>query len=159
MCERDPTIYLSLATLSVSVVVAIIAWQQKRLAGHKLRLELFERRYKVYEAAMTFVTLIRSEGARFTNDDVRNFNIGTRDAVFLFRKNVSEHLELIRSRAYKMQNLGKDFRGLPMSDERERLIKLQTKEFEWLVEQLETGYSGSGLQSLFLRYLGFQRIR
>jgi len=46
-----------IATLIVGLAVAIIAWQQWRVAKDKLRLDLFDRRYKVFEATRTFLTL------------------------------------------------------------------------------------------------------
>jgi hypothetical protein len=48
--QRAVTPFVSIATLFLSVAVAVIAWQQWRVADNKLRLDLFERRYKVYDA-------------------------------------------------------------------------------------------------------------
>ena len=47
--------FLPIATFALSVAVVIIAWRQWRLARSKLRLDLFDRRYKVYEATSKFV--------------------------------------------------------------------------------------------------------
>jgi hypothetical protein len=44
------TLLFSIATLFLSVAVVIIAALQWRVADNKLRLDLFDRRYKVYDA-------------------------------------------------------------------------------------------------------------
>jgi hypothetical protein len=48
--QRAVTPFVSIATLFLSVAVAVIAWQQWRVPDNKLRLDLFDRRYKVYDA-------------------------------------------------------------------------------------------------------------
>jgi hypothetical protein len=52
------TPFVSIATLFLSVAVAVIAWQQWRVADNKLRLDLFDRRYKVYDALRLPLTLM-----------------------------------------------------------------------------------------------------
>jgi hypothetical protein len=49
------TFIFSVATLFLGLAVAVIAWLQWRLASDKLRLDLFDRRYKIYDATMRFV--------------------------------------------------------------------------------------------------------
>jgi hypothetical protein len=44
------TPFVSIATLFLSVAVAVITWQHWRVADNKLRLDLFDWRYKVYDA-------------------------------------------------------------------------------------------------------------
>jgi len=46
---------LSVATVFLSFAVVIIAWRQWRVVRNELRLDLFDRHYKVYEATSKFV--------------------------------------------------------------------------------------------------------
>ena len=61
----------------------MIAWQQWRVADNKLRLDLFDRRYKVYDATRKFLAVIIRE-ATFTDSQLFEFYGGTSDAEFLF---------------------------------------------------------------------------
>ena len=45
-----------LPTFFVAVAVAIIAWRQYSLARAKLNLDLYERRYKIFEATWSFLS-------------------------------------------------------------------------------------------------------
>ena len=75
------TLFFSIATLFLSVAVTFIAWQQWRVADDKLRLDLFDRRYKIYDATMRFVANIGSK-ATFEDADLVEFYRQTSDAVF-----------------------------------------------------------------------------
>ena len=57
------------ATLIVGLSVAFIAWQQWQLARNKLRLDLFDRRYKVFEATRRFLAVILRD-ARFEDSQL-----------------------------------------------------------------------------------------
>jgi hypothetical protein len=49
--------FLPIATFVLSLAVGCVALAQWRVARNKLRLDLFDRRYKVYEATQTFLHL------------------------------------------------------------------------------------------------------
>ena len=76
--------FFSLVTLAVACAIAYVAWQQWRLARHRFRLDLFERRYKVYDATKKFVSL-----GQFDDPQLFEFNAGTADAEFLFVRSTS----------------------------------------------------------------------
>ncbi|PYJ41035.1 MAG: hypothetical protein DME80_14400, partial [Verrucomicrobia bacterium] len=50
-----------IGTLIIGIAVVVVAWQQRQIARHKLRLDLFDRRYKVYEATRKFLSIILRE--------------------------------------------------------------------------------------------------
>jgi hypothetical protein len=52
------TVFVSIAALLISITVPIITWLQWQVADNKLRLDLFDRRYKVYDATQKFVAVI-----------------------------------------------------------------------------------------------------
>src|SRR4029453_13479538 len=107
------TLVFSIATLFLSMAVVVIAWQQWRVAKNKLRLELFDRRYKVYDATRKFLAGILRDG-RFTNSDLFEFYAGTSDAEFLFGTDVVEHLAQIRKRAVHMQTAQTLYEPMPV---------------------------------------------
>ena len=72
---------LAVAAFFLSVAVGIVAVLQWRVADNKLRLDLFDRRYKIYEATLKFVKAIVGDPAHvdsYSND----FNRGTSNAGF-----------------------------------------------------------------------------
>jgi len=89
-------------TLVLGVSVAIVAWLQWWVALNKLRLDLFDRRYKVYDATRNFLGAIIRE-AKFTNSELFEFYARTSDAEFLFGADVVDYLGQIRKRAVHMQ--------------------------------------------------------
>ena len=52
------SLFFSIVVLSLSIALAIIAALQWRVADNKLRLDLFDRRYKVYDATRKFLAVI-----------------------------------------------------------------------------------------------------
>lgn len=74
------------------MAVVVIAWQQWRVAKNKLRLDLFDRRYKVYDATRTFLIQI-AQYNNFEQSELVNFAAGISDAEFLFGADVVGVLE------------------------------------------------------------------
>jgi hypothetical protein len=89
---------LPVATFFLSVAVGIVAWLQWRVARNKIRLDLFDRRYKVYEATVRF---LRVSVQDFAHIDLHLsvFNDETSNAEFLFDTDVVNYLEHIRQQA------------------------------------------------------------
>ena len=139
-------------TLVLAASVAIVAWLQWWIALTKLRLDLFDRRYKVYEATRKYLSAIFQE-AKFTNAQLFEFYAGTSDAEFLFGTDVVKYLEEIRNRAIRMQTAQHVFEPLPVGDERTRQIDTHIEELKWLTDQLRE------MRKIFAPYLGFANVR
>ena len=92
------TSFLSVATFFLSVAIVIIAWLQLRVARNKLRLDLFDRRYKVYEATRAFLRDSVQTSAQLQHF-LSVFNDETSNAEFLFRTDVVNYLAQIRNEA------------------------------------------------------------
>ena len=148
----DPALFLAVATLVVGLSVAFVALQQWLLARHKFRLDLFDKRYKVYEATAEFLAVIMAR-ANFKDEDLRVFSIGTRDAIFLFRKRITDRIHQIRCRALDMRLFQTQFEHLPVGEERTKLVDKNHVELKWLLHQMEE------LANIFKPYLGFERTR
>jgi len=58
-------------------VAAMIAWRQWKTANDKLRLDLFDRRWKVFDAVKLMVNKSAIHGD-FTIEDLRDFSKGIR---------------------------------------------------------------------------------
>ena len=92
------SVFLSVATVFLSVAVVVIAALQWRVADNKLRLDLFERRYKVYNATREFVRVSVQDFAHI-DQHLIVFEDQTASAEFLFDADVVNYLQQIRKRA------------------------------------------------------------
>ncbi|MDQ1341366.1 MAG: hypothetical protein QG567_2524, partial [Campylobacterota bacterium] len=89
-----------------SFIATYIAYQQYRTNRYKLMLDLFEKRYKVYDATRIFLTIIKKD-ASFEIKDLQNFNEGILDSCFLFDDDISAYLNQIREDAVDMRTANK----------------------------------------------------
>lgn len=141
-----------IATLIVGLSVAYVAWQQWNLSKAKLRLDLFDRRYKIYEATKTFLLQI-SSATTFSHLELVTFYAGTADAQFLFDSDVVDYLALIRKRAVGMTTHKKVYERLPEGEERSRHVEAEADDLVWLHEQL------TAITKVFNPYLSFSHIK
>lgn len=145
------TPFFSIATLFLSIAVVVIAWQQWRVADNKLRLDLFDRRYKVYDATRKFLDM--TIGEEYTDSRLVEFNIGTSDAEFLFEAEVVKYIHEIRRRAVHLWTAQKLFERLPVGDERSRHVQAAHDDRLWLIDQT------TAMSKTFAPYLGFANVR
>jgi hypothetical protein len=148
----EPSYATATATLVVGLSVAAIAYQQWVLARHKFRLDLYDRRYKVYEATQRFLSAIMIHGD-FSHDALIDYNHGTMDAVFLYPPEIEDYINKVRKTALDMQMHGKQMHSAPVGDVRSKLVQQNHDELVWLTDQLVA------LPSVFTSYLGFQSVK
>jgi hypothetical protein len=139
------TIFAALAAVGVT---AYFAWHQKQIAkrqvdisGEKLRHNLYQKRYRIFDAARKLLCEVAVHRSA-PDDDLRAFVIGTGDAVFLFNDDLSSYLEEIRDRAQKLQSLSvllNNLTVMPVGDQRTKAVNESVELFKWLVDQLEGG--------------------
>jgi hypothetical protein len=141
-----------IATLIFGCAVAYVAWQQWQIARHRLRLDLFDRRYKVYDATRKFLSIILRE-ARFEDAQLFEFYAGTSDAAFLFDSPVVEYLEHVRKRAVNMRTHQSVYEHMPVGDERSRHVQAEHDDLVWLTDQL------TGMTQVFNPYLSFSHVK
>jgi hypothetical protein len=147
------TLFFSIATLFLTVAVVIIAALQWRVANNKLRLDLFDRRYKVYDATRKFLAAICREG-KFTDSERFEFEVGTSDAEFFFGADVVNHLAKIRKQALHLRTTQQLLQQPNTSDEElSRYADAQEQDFLWLGDQL------TEITKTFTAYLGFANVR
>jgi hypothetical protein len=140
-----------IATLIVGLIVAYIAWQQWQVAHAKLRLDLFDRRYKVYDATRQFLGCIIRE-ATFSDSELFIFYAGTSDAEFLFDAEVVAYLKEIAKRALDMR-LQHTLYQRAEGEARTTMIQKEHDQLLWLSHQI------TDMTATFTPYLGFSNIR
>jgi hypothetical protein len=137
MCT-DPhwTAYLSaLLTPTVAVLGSFIAYRQWRLAQNKLKLDLFDRRFSVFEAARSLIGSILTSG-KVKDEELCKFLFGTREAKWLLDASVAEYIDKqIYHKAIDLQTLAAELEGVPVGEERSKNVYAQADIKKWFAAQ------------------------
>src|SRR6266540_3624673 len=154
MTSRDPIDLLAAAlTPTIALLGIYIAWRQHRLQREKLRLALYERRFKVYRALMDFLGAVIRD-AVVSVEGHRRFRIETAEAEFLFEKEVAAYLADVSKRALRFRELNERLRAnaMPMGVDRTTVVEEESAELTWLSAQVEAG------AGIFSPYLSFSKL-
>jgi hypothetical protein len=84
--------------------VSWIAYMQIRIATANYNLELYDKRYRVFEAAEAFLRHLLVEG-KVSDFALNEFNIGIAGAVFLFDNDLNIYLDALRRRSLSLSAL------------------------------------------------------
>ncbi|MDE2598511.1 MAG: hypothetical protein KGL40_02695 [Rhodocyclaceae bacterium] len=136
----DPhwTTYLAaLLTPTVAILGSLIAYRQWRLAQNKLKLDLFDRRFAVYDAARTLLASIMTSG-KAKDEEVYKFMAATREAKWLLNSSIDEYFEKqLYHKAVNLQTLAAELEGLPVGEERTINVHSQAALKKWFMAQYE----------------------
>jgi hypothetical protein len=129
--------------------------REEALARNKLRLDLFDRRYKIYEATSRFVDSINNDPGN-VDSYLNAFNAGTSNAGFLFDADVVNYIKQVREKAVHMRTAltlyeAEERKSQP--NEAERVRKRYEADRAWLIEQ------ATAMTKTFTPYLGFQNVK
>jgi hypothetical protein len=150
-------------TALLAIATLVVAVRQWFISNDTLRLELFEKRYRVYAAAKLFLGLT-TETPAFSQIDLNTFQRDTADAQFLFGAEVASYLKevndkqarllSIRNRLAQHPNLpalDQDGTAPPDQAERDALEDERLAKNTWVGDQLTKGV----LAAVFSPYLRF----
>jgi hypothetical protein len=132
------TLYVSIATLSVT---GYIAWQQWQTAKNKFRLDLFDRRFPVFEAAMKLASIAVQKGD-VSDEARREFLIATRGVKFLFNQKLQSYCDTLAKEAVSL-HVGQQLINLPAGDERansaehKKSIDAWGERVQWFNQQVD----------------------
>jgi hypothetical protein len=140
----------AITTAAVAVLVAIITWREWVTNRSRLRHELFERRYAVYEQIGAFLAKVLQEG-RVPKGEPEQFLRSTKTAYFVFGSDAAVKLfiEEIFSKAAHLHALDATLDSL-RGEERSRCIESQMAIKEWFRKEL------GSLEDRFEKYLSLQ---
>ena len=150
------TIIISFLILIIAGIVAYIGClqyrvskRQQKIAEEKFNLDMFDKRFKVFDATRTFFLKIIESG-NINLQEIREFRVSTIDAVFLFDDEISKYLEEVIRKALKLQKIILKCKGLHAGTKRLILCKEQEEIVEWFHSQYLK------LQNAFSPYLKFR---
>jgi hypothetical protein len=152
--------------LAIGLVAAVIAWRQARIAEAKLKLDLFEKRLKVFDAVWALLAASHVKPGE-PDQTVAAFYAQLPNAGFLFDDSVRTYVERIRGKLQELQHAAESLRvhhesrpAYPMSDEmvvfnREHasLMDAMHQLQAWFLEQAEP------CRAMFATHLSFGKWR
>jgi hypothetical protein len=118
------TCALQFGTVVIGSVTVYIAHQQRLTNQNQLRLHLFDKRFDVYKAVMTLATVIMVKD--ITGEEVHEFEVATRSALFLFGKDgkeIQDYCDKLRIGAINLQA--------------DQYMKRESERVKWFSEQYE----------------------
>ena len=148
-----------LGTLTVAGIVAYIAWQQHQTAQSKLRLDLFDRRYRIYRGLMNLFTAVEAE--KLDNSEPgKERPLGKFDRVtdakrFLLGDEVVQFLTEVRSKVVSHRSISRrvdSWQGEREGPRFDAVVKEESDLYQWIQEAQEKA------APLFAKYLGFKKL-
>lgn len=97
-------LFQAVAVFAVAGVGAWIAHEQMKIAAEKVKLDKFDRRFRVFDAIRAFLAHVTMT-ADADNEHFREFERATLDTVFLFDEPMAEFVEQLRRRTIELQSL------------------------------------------------------
>jgi hypothetical protein len=130
--QKPATNWPGYLAVAIAALVALVEVRQYLVAREKLKLDLFEKRFAVFEAAQKFLeTVVRDPPVGW--DEQQEFLRGTQVAAFLFGPKVVEYLDgQLNQKALKIMALRQGYEQRPPGAEREA----QENEVYELVQKL-----------------------
>ena len=119
----------------IALLTLLIAYRQWRTAQNKMKLDLFEKRLAIYNAATAFIRNVMTSG-NATDEQLRNLILGTKEAKWLLSAEIAKYLdEQLYAKGSDLQCLCADLEGIPVSDERTNNVHKQSNIKAWLKSQ------------------------
>lgn len=134
------------------MLAAIVAWtgyQQHKLAKERLKLDLFEKRYAIYNSVQNYLSKIVHDNLNVDAKDSLRLIAETQAAAFLFGKEIPKFIQALVQKSVQLQNTTRQYEKFAAGDERDKLIDAEEKLFLEFNEELNS------LRSVFAPYLRF----
>jgi hypothetical protein len=134
----------AMAVLVIAAAGVWIAYRQATIAQGKLKLDRFDKRFAVFNAARNALVSVLQHGD-INHKVLDTYNLGVVDAVFLFDDSMEAYLEDLRKRLAQLQfvcrqldneNLSQE-RRTQLADRRTQIFENLQKEFDVLKEKFK----------------------
>jgi len=132
----------------IAILAIIIAYRQYEIQKYRVRMDLFERRLKIYQAIMNFMRYVRQHGSA-NDEQLFEFIDNSSLCKFLFKGKIKKHIDVLLQEALNLQEISITLSesNLPKGDDRTRLAKEKTMHFKNLRDQYDK------TDELFMKYL------
>ena len=145
-------IFQGLLTPIIGLIVVYVAYQQHLTNRNRLRLDLYDRRFKLYNEIQSFLASIAQRGD-VSDHDLMDCLRNTKEAIFLFKEDISKYIDELYTQACDLQYLEKVTNNKVRGADREESVKKRAKVFGWLTNQSKE------CTEKFKKYLSFEKIQ
>lgn len=137
----------ALLTPTIAIAAVAIGLLQWRTNQHRLKHELFDRRYEQFEAVRDFLASIMGSG-RAVDDKQTEFLFKTRGLRFIYDQKLADYInENIWKPALDLACLQSELEGVSIGEERTRNVRKQSEIKKSLYREFKN------LDKLFSKYL------
>jgi len=155
VCDNELVPYVpAILTALIAGIAAFLTYQQHRTNALRLKHELFERRFKVYDSFRSFLSGIMRDGTT-SYDACMSFLRETNQAEFLFGSEIPEYLFSVYKKGLALvlshQKLGGP-ESLPVGEERSRVAHENNELLKWFGDQYDVA------RDRFGKYLNLTRL-
>jgi hypothetical protein len=116
----------------IAVYIAIRQWQTNR---NKVQLDLFDRRFRVFEEVKKVLSSVTPDG-RVKMDEFLKFRTGIPEAYFLFGPDIENYIDDIYLHGRKMNLADLQLREKPEGYDPKRLAVELDSHLGWLLDEL-----------------------
>jgi hypothetical protein len=127
----EPGTIISIATVTVAIIVAVVQYAQWRTTNQKVVVDLYDRRLKVFHQLEGAVGIVMRDGEA-NGDAFQNFAIAQADARFLFGDDVKAYLQTLRESFAWLMSFTNSV--IDQSDDRSALIDIKYRHIEKIVD-------------------------
>ena len=135
------------ATFIASVTAAWVTWhfgswqakiarQQADLAEERVKLDKFDRRFAVFDATRELIRIVMQQ-SHADQEQIFDFRMKTRDAIFLFDDYLSTYLKEFADKAWDIWLIEDEINATTSKAETARLLERQRTLKDWIRSQHE----------------------
>ena len=134
----------------LAILVAIIAGQQFLLAKEKFKLDMFEKRFAVFNSLNLFIAdaIVKP---KVTSESIQRFNTDTKTASFLFGDDILNLIEEVKKKGREMRFLDDTLEVMGAGGTRQKLL------IEKESKKQELTNLADNLRNAFSNYLKFKK--
>jgi hypothetical protein len=131
------SVFQGLLTPTVAVIATYIAWQQYKANRYKLKLDLYQQRFRVFEALRDVLAMMYTTGV----DEKKLFELlsKTRETEFLFGPDIKDYVETVRFHATTLSSahkaLDEMLRTNAPAEKRAPMAKGESQETTWAYDE------------------------
>ncbi|MCL1478525.1 MAG: hypothetical protein MH219_13840 [Marinobacter sp.] len=129
-------LFSALAVPVIGFLGVYIAWKQWKTAAYRHRMDLFDKRFEIYEATIDFILSIRG-GGQVSDKCLAVFKEKTLPVRFLFNDEVADYIAEIRSQALDAQTFSQEAEGMDAGPEKIETQRKSSEARKWLYHQLD----------------------
>ena len=90
----------------IAILAAYIAWRQYRTGCDRLRLDLYERRFRVYRGLMDLLASVLRDGS-VSHEALGKYYYETDERRFLFHCDVTDYMQEVKDKAVHLRQVSR----------------------------------------------------